>query len=79
MIIDGRGRLVWFHQLTPPNVATNLRPQRFGGHKVLTWWQGGSRRPRSGIGEGVIADRPIGRSRRPAPATATRPTCTSSC
>ena len=28
MIIDRRGRLVWFDQLAPPLVATNFRPQR---------------------------------------------------
>jgi arylsulfotransferase ASST len=56
MIIDGRGRLVWFDQLTPPNVATNFRPQRFDGREVLTWWQGGVTVAAFGIGAGVIAD-----------------------
>jgi hypothetical protein len=56
MIIDGRGRLVWFDQLPPPMVAANFRPQRFNGHEVLTWWQGGVTPSAFGIGEGVIAD-----------------------
>ena len=56
MIIDGRGRLVWFHQLPSPEVATNFRPQRFGGHRVLTWWQGVVTFSAFGAGEGVIAD-----------------------
>ncbi len=56
MIIDSRGRLVWFHQLPPPLVAANFRPQRFGGREVLTWWQGGVTPSAFGIGEGVIAD-----------------------
>jgi hypothetical protein len=56
MIIDGRGRLVWFHQLTPPVVATNLRAQRYRGRRVLTWWQGKVTISAYGLGEGVIAD-----------------------
>lgn len=56
MIVDGHGRLVWFDQIPPPDVATNFRPQRFAGRKVLTWWQGGVTVAAYGIGEGVIAD-----------------------
>jgi hypothetical protein len=57
MIVDGRGNLVWFKQLTPPDVAANLRVQTYRGHKVLTWWQGGVTPSAFGLGEGVIADR----------------------
>jgi hypothetical protein len=56
MIVDGRGRLVWFEQLTPPTVAADFRVQRFGGRDALTWWQGGVTPAAFGIGEGVIAD-----------------------
>jgi len=56
MIIDGRGRLVWFQPLPPPLVASNFRPQTFAGHQVLTWWQGGVTPAAFGLGEGVIAD-----------------------
>jgi hypothetical protein len=56
MIIDGRGNLVWFDQLTPPVFATNFRPQRLFGHSVLTWWQGTVTVDAFGIGAGVIAD-----------------------
>ncbi len=56
MIIDEHGRLVWFHEVRPPLVAANFRPQRFGGRQVLTWWQGGVTASAFGIGEGVIAD-----------------------
>jgi hypothetical protein len=56
MIIDGRGELVWFQQLELPDVAANLRIQRFAGKRVLTWWQGGVTPFAFGIGEGVIAD-----------------------
>jgi hypothetical protein len=56
MIVDGRGRLVWFKQLTPPDVAANLRVQRYRGRRVLTWWQGPVTPSAFGLGEGVIAD-----------------------
>ena len=56
MIIDGRGRLVWFRQLPPPTVATNLRLQRYSGRKVLTWWQGQVTIAAFGLGEGIIAN-----------------------
>jgi hypothetical protein len=56
MIIDRRGNLVWFDQLTPPVYALNFRRQRFAGHNVLTWWQGTVTVQAWGQGEGVIAD-----------------------
>ena len=56
MIIDGHGRLVWFKQLPPPEVATNLDIQRYNGHRVLTWWQGKVTAAAFGLGEGVIAN-----------------------
>lgn len=56
MIIDGHGRLVWFSQLTSPDVAANLRVQRFAGRRVLTWWQGPVTAAAFGLGEAVIAD-----------------------
>ncbi len=56
MIVDGRGRLVWFDQLAPPEVAANLRAQRYRGHQVLTWWQGTVTPSAFGVGEGVIAN-----------------------
>jgi hypothetical protein len=57
MIVDARGRLVWFKQLTPPDVAANLRVRRYRGKRVLTWWQGPVTAAAYGLGEGVIADR----------------------
>ncbi|HET8672695.1 MAG TPA: arylsulfotransferase family protein [Thermoleophilaceae bacterium] len=56
MILDRRGQLVWFRQLTPPEVAANLRIQRYRGKRVLTWWQGPVTPQAFGLGEGVIAD-----------------------
>ena len=57
MIIDGKGNLIWFKQLEPPDVAANLRLQRFRGRRVLTWWEGGVTPSAFGIGKGVIANR----------------------
>ena len=56
MITDGAGRLVWFKQLPMPEVAANLRPARYRGRPVLTWWQGPVTLAAFGLGEGVIAD-----------------------
>jgi hypothetical protein len=57
MIADGAGNLVWFRQLTPPEVATNLRLQQLNGRKVLTWWEGTVTPAAFGLGGGVIANR----------------------
>ena len=57
MIFDAAGRLIWFRQLTPPDVATNLRLQRYRGRRVLTWWEGSVTLAAFGLGEGVIANR----------------------
>jgi Arylsulfotransferase (ASST) len=56
MIVDGKGRLVWFKQLETPEVAANLRLQRYEGKDVLTWWQGTVTPSAFGVGEGVIAN-----------------------
>jgi Arylsulfotransferase (ASST) len=51
LILDGRGRLVWF--LHTPNYAANLEVQRYQDQPVLTWWQGAS----FSNGEAVIMNR----------------------
>src|SRR5262245_10120886 len=56
MIIDSRGRLVWFRQLPPDVGASALSTSRYRGKKVLTWWEGKVRAWAYGEGEGVIAD-----------------------
>jgi Arylsulfotransferase (ASST) len=50
MILDSRGRLVWFHAVS--GQTTNLEVQHYNGGPVLTWWQGNS----GGAGEGAILD-----------------------
>jgi hypothetical protein len=56
MISDAAGNLVWFRQLAPPEVAANLRLQKFNGRKVLTWWEGTVTVGAFGLGGGVIAN-----------------------
>ena len=55
--MDGSGNLIWFKQLTPPEVAANLRLQQYKGRPVLTWWEGTVTPAAFGIGGGVIANR----------------------
>jgi outer membrane protein assembly factor BamB len=58
MILDPRGRLVWFHP-TPVSrqvLTTDFRVSELHGRKVLTWWQGNTNRG-SGRGVGVIYNR----------------------
>jgi len=50
MIADQSGNLIWFHPLPTGDSATNLRPQRYDGQTVLTWWQG--RVLKLGFGQG---------------------------
>jgi hypothetical protein len=38
MILDGRGRLVWFEPIH--FVASDLQVEHYHGRPVLTWWQG---------------------------------------
>ncbi len=56
MIADRRGRLVWFRPLTPPDVAANLRVQRYRSKRVLTWWEGPVTAAAYGLGTAVLAD-----------------------
>ncbi|MFL5823065.1 MAG: arylsulfotransferase family protein [Solirubrobacteraceae bacterium] len=56
MILDSRGRLVWFRRLRH-GPATNLEVQRYHGHSVLTWWQGVfDKQGRAQTGQDVILD-----------------------
>ncbi|HEX6763520.1 MAG TPA: arylsulfotransferase family protein [Gaiellaceae bacterium] len=57
MIVDNRGRVVWFDPLSAPTQATDFRVQRYRGEPVLTWWVG--KISKAGIGRGayVICDR----------------------
>ena len=53
MILDGRGRLVWFDPVPKGTVAEDVNEQSYRGKPVVTWWQG---RVASGhgLGEDVI-------------------------
>ncbi len=56
MILDNKGRLVWYHQLDPPLQATDFRVQTYQGRPVLTWWQGTIDAAGIGQGEDEIYD-----------------------
>ena len=57
LIVDARGRPVWFRPLPPGQVASDFRVQHYRGRPVLTWWQGTSLGGAGhGDGEGEIAD-----------------------
>ncbi len=51
MILDDRGRAIWFHPLTTHGVA-DFKVQRYRGKPVLTWWRG---RAPMGVGSGYYA------------------------
>ena len=55
MILDRRGRVVWFKHLPKGIQAFDFKPQRYRGKPVLTWWEGHSAKG-NGAGEDVIAD-----------------------
>jgi hypothetical protein len=55
MILDERGRVVWFHPLDGDEQAFDFRAQEYRGKPVLTWWQGRMRTYR-GAGTGRIVD-----------------------
>src|SRR3954469_15002287 len=64
MIVDDRGRMMWFRPLNTRGV-TDFRVQQYRGRPVLTWWRG---RPFHGKGDGnyAIVDssyRPVARVR----------------
>lgn len=55
MILDPHGNLVWFDPsaIGSNTLVTDFRVQSLFGHKVLTWWQGGTNAG-TGNGFGVI-------------------------
>jgi Arylsulfotransferase (ASST) len=55
MILNAQGALVWFQPIKPPDIAADLRVQRYQGKPVLTWWQGYSGAG-VGAGEDLIYD-----------------------
>jgi hypothetical protein len=57
MILDPRGRLVWFqpYPVARNTLITDFRVQSLKGQPVLTWWQGFTNHG-TGEGQGVIFD-----------------------
>ncbi|MFL5780494.1 MAG: arylsulfotransferase family protein [Thermoleophilaceae bacterium] len=63
MILDPKGRLVWFRPMPGDLQAYNFRVQRWNGKPVLTWFQG-EQATGVGRGEGLVYDtsyRPVAR------------------
>jgi hypothetical protein len=56
MIVDGKGRLVWFHRVPKGMAANSFRVQRYHGKPVLTWWTGFTDGTGHGHGTYYIAD-----------------------
>jgi hypothetical protein len=56
LILDDRGRVVWYRQLAPPLQATDFRVQRYRGRPVLTWWEGTVSKAGVGRGSYVVYD-----------------------
>jgi hypothetical protein len=54
MILDGDGRLAWFHPLAGKEQAFDFRAQRYEQRPVLTWWQGVVITRGFGVGSDVI-------------------------
>lgn len=54
MIVDNRGRPVWFRPAGGDKTATLFQVQRYRGRPVLTWWEGNTQLGH-GHGEFVIA------------------------
>ncbi len=55
-IVDGDGKLVWYHPEGTLDVE-NVHVQRYQGRRVLTWWQGHQNTPHGyGDGADVIVD-----------------------
>lgn len=52
MIVDDRGRPVWFQNLSDPTRVTDVRTQSYLGRPVLTYWQG-STGAIPGVGDGL--------------------------
>ena len=78
LIVDSRGRVVWYHEIAPPQQATDFRVQRYHGKPVLTWWQGTESVAGTGEGSTRSTTRRTVTSRRCARATVSTATCTSS-
>jgi hypothetical protein len=55
MIVDDRGRPVWFRPVGGDKTATAFQVQRYRGRPVLTWWEGNTHLGH-GHGEYVVMD-----------------------
>ena len=56
VIVDDKGRVLWYHQVPAGLEATDFRTQTYRGRPVLTWWQGVIATAGFGTGVGEIYD-----------------------
>jgi hypothetical protein len=56
MIVDNRGKLVWYRPVGDSQEAFDFRPQTYQGQPVLTWWQGRVTDLYYGTGTGLIVN-----------------------
>jgi hypothetical protein len=56
LILDNRGRAVWYHQVPLGLETTDFRTQTYRGKPVLTWWQGVIATAGTGAGVDEIYD-----------------------
>jgi hypothetical protein len=62
MILDSRGRLVWFHPVPAGTTAADLQVQSYRGQPVLVFWEG---KIATGLGVGFGRDELLDSSYRP--------------
>ncbi|HME02274.1 MAG TPA: arylsulfotransferase family protein [Solirubrobacteraceae bacterium] len=55
-ILNPEGKILWWNQLPPNVIATDLQLTSYEGSPVLAWWQGPVTARAYGLGEGVIAN-----------------------
>ena len=56
LVVDQRGRTVWFRPAPDGEPMTDVQVQRYRGQPVLTWWEGAASELGIGRGKGVIVD-----------------------
>ena len=39
-VVNGRGKVLWFHAVPTGDTAADFKEQTYNGKRVLTWWQG---------------------------------------
>lgn len=56
MILNPQGKLLWWHQLSGEEAATNVQLTSYEGKPAIAWWQGSFLGVGYGHGEGIIVN-----------------------